>query len=77
MGQVRIAYRCERRPNDRWAPAFELTLLEDGEMRPLPLMSAADPSLTFPTKAEAEAASDAMAREWCAKNYPGWAVQLL
>jgi hypothetical protein len=38
-------------------------------------MSAADPNLTFPTKEEAEAASNAMAREWCAKNYPGWPAQ--
>jgi hypothetical protein len=38
-------------------------------------MSAADPSLTFVAKDEAEAASDALAREWCAMNYPGWPVQ--
>ncbi len=44
-------------------------------MRALSPMSAADPDLTFPTKEEAEVASDAAAREWCAMNYPGWPVQ--
>jgi len=75
MGQIRIAYKCQRRHNGTWAPAFELTLLEDADMRVLPLMSTADPALTFPTKKEAEAASDAAAREWCAMNHPGWPVQ--
>lgn len=77
MGQIRIAYRCERRQDETWAPAFELTLIEGGQIQVLPLMSAADPRLTFPTKEEAEAASEAMAREWCAKNYPGWLLRPL
>jgi hypothetical protein len=77
MGQIRIAYRCQRRQDGTWSPAFELTLIEDGQIRILPIMSAADPRLTFVAKDEAEAASDAMAREWCAKNYPGWPVQPL
>jgi hypothetical protein len=38
----------------------------------LPPLSAADSDLTYATKAEAEAATDAAARHWCDKNYPGW-----
>jgi hypothetical protein len=53
-------------------PGFELTLIEDGTRRVLPVIFAADPSLTFASRAGAEAISDAKAREWCAKNYPGW-----
>jgi hypothetical protein len=55
-------------------PGFEVTLVEDGKRRVLPVILAADPSLTFASQAGAEAVSDAKAREWCAKNYPGWLV---
>jgi hypothetical protein len=78
MGHIRITYRCQLEPESRWTPAFELTLIEDGQIRQirvLPILSVADPNLTFATKEEAEAASDATARQWCAKNYPGRAVQ--
>jgi hypothetical protein len=44
-------------------------------VRILPPLFAADPDLTFRTKEQAEAYSDAAARDWCAKNYPGWPVQ--
>jgi hypothetical protein len=77
MGHIRIAYRCELKPDGSWAPAFELTLIEGGQIRILPPLSAADPNLTFATKEEAEAASDATAREWCAQNYPGWFLQAM
>jgi hypothetical protein len=44
-------------------PGFELTLLDSGEYKTPRKFS--DSDLTFPTKEEAEAASDATAREWC------------
>jgi hypothetical protein len=75
MGHIRIAYRCQQRSEGRWAPGFELALIEDGQSRVLPLMSVVDADLTFATKQAAEAASDASAREWCEINYPGWPVQ--
>ena len=75
MRQINIAYKCQLRPDGRWAPAFELTLIGDGEICALPIMSAADAELTFTTKEEAEAASDATARKWCVENYPGWPIQ--
>src|SRR5437879_5785875 len=64
MGQIRFVYRCQRRLDGRWTPGFELTLIEDGQIRVLPMMSVADPNLTFATKQAAEAASDVAARDW-------------
>ena len=61
-------YRVLQRLDKRWAPAFELTLIEDGDMRVLPVMTGADPNLTFATKQAAEAASDVAARDWCEMN---------
>jgi hypothetical protein len=52
-----------------------LTFIEGGQIRILPRLPAADSNLAFTTKEEAEAVSDATAREWCAKNYPGLHVQ--
>jgi hypothetical protein len=75
MGHIRIAYRCELRPDGSWAPAFELSLVEAGQIRILPRLSAADPHLTFATKEEAEAVSDATASAWCTNNYPRRHVQ--
>lgn len=75
MGHINLAYKCDRRSDGRWALAFQLTLIEGGEIRELPIMTAADLIPSFATKERAEAASDAIAREWCAKNYPGWSVQ--
>jgi hypothetical protein len=75
MGHIEIAYRCELTSDGLWVPAFELSLVEDGQIRILPPLFAADPDLTFRTKEQAEAYSDAAARDWCAKNYPGWPVQ--
>jgi hypothetical protein len=71
MGFINIAYRCVLRPNGSWAPGSELTFIEGGQIRILPRLPAADSNLAFTTKEEAEAVSDATAREWCAKNYPG------
>jgi hypothetical protein len=75
MGYITIAYRCEQRPGGRWAPGFELTLLDGGEYKTPRKFSPIDSDLTFATKEEAEAASDATAREWCVDNYPGWEVK--
>jgi hypothetical protein len=73
---INIVYKCQRTPDGDWAPAFEVTVIQGGEMLTTRTMSAIDSRLTFATKQEAEAASDATAREWCAENYPGWPVQL-
>jgi hypothetical protein len=75
MGQIAIAYKCEQRPDGRWAPGFELTLLDSGECKTPRKFSAIDSDLTFPTKEEAEDASEATAREWCVDNYPSWEVK--
>ncbi|MGB6562719.1 MAG: hypothetical protein WBE69_08955, partial [Candidatus Binataceae bacterium] len=75
MRHITVAYKCEHRPDGRWAPGFELTLVDSGEYKTPRKFSAVDSNLTLPTKEEAEAASDATAREWCADNYPGWEVE--
>ena len=76
MGQITIAYKCEQRPGGRWAPGFELILLDgDGYKNPRKF-SAIDSELTFATEKEAEAASATTARNWCADNYPGWEVNM-
>ena len=50
MGQITIAYKCEQRPGGRWAPGFELILLDgDGYKNPRKF-SAIDSELTFATE---------------------------
>ena len=75
MENITIVYKCEQRTNGRWAPGFELLVFRDGRLKSVHPHSSADPNLTFATKEEAEAASDATAREWCVDNYPGWEVK--
>lgn len=77
MDHIKIVYDCELRPNGSWAPAFELCVVQGGWIQNLPRLSAGDPNLTFPTKEQAEGYSDAAARKWCSRNYPGWPVPLI
>jgi len=75
MENITIVYKCEPRPNGKWAPGFELLVFRDSRLEAVHPRSAVDPNLTFATKEEAEAASDAMARQWCSENYPDLPVQ--
>jgi hypothetical protein len=75
MQYIRIVHKARRIPNGSWAPAFHLRVVEGNLIRTLGPFSATNSNLTFLTKERAEQWGEATAKEWCARNYPGWPVE--
>ena len=73
MRHITIAYKCEHRPDGRWAPGFELTLVESFRIQNTRKFSDVDSTLTCRPNEEAELSAKERNPAWsCSDNYPGW-----